>query len=156
VLLAAILRLWGLAAPSQPYWDEQYYVFDARAYLGGGIGQPIPGAPAEHIADEGTWVHPPLGKWMIALLGVGPLGIRSAVDWRLPSVLFGVVGVLVLYLLTLRLWGSVWWAGCSSGLLALDGLHIVQSRLAMLDVFLTTFILGAVLFAVLDRTREPS
>lgn len=58
IVLAAILRLWGLASPPNLYWDEQYYVSDAEVYLGGGIGQPIPGEPPVKIADEGTWVHP--------------------------------------------------------------------------------------------------
>lgn len=152
LLIAAGLRLWGLQSPRQLYWDEQYYVFDAEVYLGGGIGQPIPGAPAVKIADEGTWVHPPLGKWIIALLGVGPFGLRS-IGWRLPSAAFGIAGVGLVYLLALRLWRSVWWAGFAALLLALDGLHIVQSRIAMLDIFLTTFITAGILFLVLDRER---
>ena len=108
--------------------------------------------PAVRIADEGTWVHPPLGKWIIALLGVGPIGQRS-IGWRFPSAVFGIAGVGLLYLLALRLWRSVWWAGFAALLLALDGLHIVQSRIAMLDIFLTTFVTAAVLFLVLDRER---
>jgi dolichyl-phosphate-mannose--protein O-mannosyl transferase len=47
----------------------------------------------------------------------------------------------------------VWWAGLASLLLALDGLHVVQSRIAMLDIFLTTFITAGILFLVLDRER---
>lgn len=152
LLVAAVIRLWGLPSPPALYWDEQYYVYDAEVYLGGGIGQPIPDPPAVKIADEGTWVHPPLGKWIMALLGVGPLGLR-AIGWRLPSAVFGIAGVALLYLLALRLWGSVWWAGFVSLLLALDGLHIVQSRIAMLDIFLTTFITAGMLFLVLDRER---
>ncbi len=156
LLLAAGLRLWGLGAPGQLYGDENYYVFDAAAYLGGGTLDPI-GAdpPAVRIADEATWVHPPLGKWIIALLGIGPIGQRS-IGWRLPSAVFGIAGVALLYLLALHLWRSVWWAGFAALLLALDGLHIVQSRLAMLDIFLTTFVIAAVLFLVLDRERMES
>ena len=147
----------GSRVAPRSVWDEQYYVFDAEAYLGGGIGQPIEGAPPVKIADEGTWVHPPLGKWIIALLGVGPIGQRP-IGWRLPSAVFGIAGVALLYLLALRLWRSVWWAGLAALLLALDGLHIVQSRIAMLDIFLTTFITAAMLFLVLDRERmdEPT
>ena len=153
LLLAAGLRLWGLGAPGQLYGDENYYVFDASAYLGGAILDPI-GAepPAVRIADEATWVHPPLGKWIIALLGIGPMGQRS-IGWRLPPAVFGIAGVALIYLLALRLWRSVWWAGFAALLLALDGLHIVQSRVAMLDIFLTTFITAAVFFLVLDRER---
>ena len=152
LLVAAVIRLWGLPSPNELYWDEQYYVYDAEVYLGGGIGQPIAGAPAVKIADEGTWVHPPLGKWIMALLGVGPLGLRP-IGWRLPSALFGIVGVGLIYLLALHLWRSVWWAGLASLLMALDGLHIVQSRIAMLDIFLTTFVTAGLLFVVLDRER---
>lgn len=152
ILLAAAIRIWGIAQPTQLYWDEQYYVFDAEVYLGGGIGQPVGNPPPVKIADEGTWVHPPLGKWIIALLGVGPMGLRSF-GWRLPSVVFGIAGVGLLYFLALELWGSVWWAGLASLLLALDGLHIVQSRIAMLDIFMTTFVTAGVLLLVLDRRR---
>src|SRR5204862_12889 len=79
-----------------------------------------------------------LGKWIIAT-GVSPLGL-DPLGYRLPSVICGTVGVLLLYLLALELWGSAWWAGLAAILLSLDGLHIVQSRIAMLDVFLVTFI----------------
>ncbi len=152
LLVAAVIRLWGLPSPHSLYWDEQYYVFDAEVYLGGGIGQPVGQPPEVKIADEGTWIHPPLGKWVIALLGVGPIGLRS-IGWRLPSAAFGIGGVALLYLLAFRLWRSEWWAGLASLLLALDGLHIVQSRIAMLDIFLTTFITAGLLFLVLDRER---
>jgi dolichyl-phosphate-mannose--protein O-mannosyl transferase len=152
LVVAAVIRLWGLPFPPALYWDEQYYVFDAEVYLGGGIGQPIGHPPAVKIADEGTWVHPPLGKWIMALMGVGPFGLR-AIGWRLPSAVFGIAAVALLYVLALRLWHSVWWAGFVALLLALDGLHIVQSRIAMLDIFLTTFITAGMLFLVLDRER---
>jgi dolichyl-phosphate-mannose--protein O-mannosyl transferase len=152
VSVAAGVRLWGITSPDRFYWDEQYYVDDAEVYLGGGIAQPIEGAPSVAIANEGTWVHPPGGKWIIALLGIGPFGNRP-IGWRLPSVLFGIAGVALVYLLAFRLWRSIWWAGFAALLLALDGLHIVQSRIAMLDVFLTTFITAGILFVVLDRER---
>lgn len=155
LLVTAGFRLWNLGSPPIAYWDEQHYIYDANAYLGGGYGLDVGTPPAVRIASEGTWVHPPLGKWAIALLGVGPFGL-DPVGWRVPSVIFGVVGVLLLYLVALELWGSVWLAGFAGGLLALDGLHIVQSRLAMLDIFLTTFVTAGVLFLVLHRTRPPS
>ena len=44
VVLASGIRLWGLGQPRELYWDEHYYVFDAEAYLGGGIGQPDRGS----------------------------------------------------------------------------------------------------------------
>ena len=155
LLAAAALRLWSLPSPPSLYWDEQYYVFDAEVYLHGGFGQPVGNPPPVKIDDEGTWIHPPMGKWIIALLGVGPLGLH-AFGWRLPSALFGIAGVALLYLLALRLWGSPGWAAFAAVLLAFDGLHIVQSRLAMLDIFLSTFIIAGFLFLVLDRERLRS
>lgn len=155
LIVAAGFRLWNLGSPGIAYWDEQHYIYDANAYLGGGYGLDVGTPPAVRIASEGTWIHPPLGKWLIALLGIGPFGLEP-VGWRIPSVLFGVAGVLLLYLLALELWGSVWLAGLAGGLLALDGLHIVQSRLAMLDIFAATFITAGALFLVRHRTRGPT
>jgi dolichyl-phosphate-mannose--protein O-mannosyl transferase len=67
---------------------------------------------------------------------------------------FGVAGVLLVYLLALTLWRSPWWAGLAGLLVALDGVHIVQSRLAMLDIFVSTFITAGVLCAVLEYQRR--
>jgi dolichyl-phosphate-mannose-protein mannosyltransferase len=133
-------------------FDETYYAPDAYDYLGGGYVGGHPGDPSYRIEGEITWVHPPMGKWMIALLGEGPFGLRPF-GWRFPSALFGVAGVLVVYWLALALWGSVWWAGLAGFLVALDGLHVVQSRVAMLDVFLVTFATAGILLLVLDRAR---
>ena len=153
LLLAAGLRLWGLALPADAVLGRAVLRVRRRGVSGRRDRTADRGrSSAVKIADEGTWVHPPLGKWIIALLGVGPIGQRS-IGWRLPPAVFGIAGVALLYLLALRLWRSVWWAGFAALLLALDGLHIVQSRIAMLDIFLTTFITAAVLFLVLDRER---
>jgi dolichyl-phosphate-mannose-protein mannosyltransferase len=103
------------------------------------------------IRDDSTPEHPPLGKWLIAA-GIGPSS--KPVGWRLPSAVFGVAGVLLVYLLALTLWRAPWWAGLAGLLVALDGVHIVQSRLAMLDIFMSTFILGGVLCGVLEYQRR--
>lgn len=149
VLLAGGLRVWGLSSPPETVWDENYYVPDAYDYLGGGYIGGHPDDPSYKLTGEITWIHPPMGKWMIAL-GEGPLGLRP-LGWRLPSAVFGTAGVLLLYALALALWGSEWWAGLAGLLLALDGLHLVQSRLGMLDIFLSTFVLAGAYLLVLDR-----
>jgi dolichyl-phosphate-mannose-protein mannosyltransferase len=151
VSLAAGIRLWQLSSPAQTIWDEGYYAFDASAYIGGGIDATMAPKAPDANPNERSWMHPPLGKWLIAL-GIGPLGM-SSLGSRLPAAVFGTLGVLLLYLLGLELWGSPWWAGMAALLLALDGLHIVQSRIAMLDVFVTTFLTGGILFLVRDRKR---
>jgi dolichyl-phosphate-mannose--protein O-mannosyl transferase len=90
-------------------------------------------------------------NWMIAMgedvLGGTPLGSR------LPSAIFGVAGVLLLFLLGMELWDSVGWSALAAFLLAADGLHIVQSGIAMLDVFLTTFVTAGASFLVRDLRR---
>ena len=44
-------------------------------------------------------------------------------------------------------------AAVAAGLLAIDLLALVQSRVAMLDAFIALFVIGAVLAIVLDRDR---
>ena len=89
---------------------------------------------------------------MIALLGVGPWGL-DPFGWRLPSALFGIAGVTILYLLALELWDSVWWAGLLRYRFYLKRPSSCQSRIAMLDIFLTTFLTAGFLFLVKDRKR---
>jgi dolichyl-phosphate-mannose--protein O-mannosyl transferase len=79
-------------------------------------------------------VHPEVGKWMIAAgqwaFGMDPFG------WRVAAAFFGALTVLVLARLVRRLTGSTL-LGCLAGLLlTFDGLHLVMSRTALLDVFL--------------------
>lgn len=154
-LFAAGLRLWNVSSPRATYWDEGYYALDAYAYLGGVPPLSDP-PPVPTIEGEVSWKHPPLGKWLIAA-GEGALN-DSVFGTRLPSALFGVAGVLFVYLLALELWGSVGWAALAGFLLATDGLHIVQSRIAMLDIFLTTFVTAGAYFLVrdLNRPRGPA
>jgi dolichyl-phosphate-mannose-protein mannosyltransferase len=147
VALAAGLRTWNLTFPAQTIADEGYYASDAENYLGGGVDYVRP--PFETIPEDGTWMHPPLGKELIAL-GVGPLGDRP-VGWRLPSAVAGTAGVWLVYVLAMRLWRSRGWAALAASLVALDGLHIVMSRLAMLDIFLAAFVTAGFLFV--ERAR---
>jgi dolichyl-phosphate-mannose--protein O-mannosyl transferase len=141
-LIALALRLAGVAHPDEIVFDEVYYAQDACWYLYA--------SPARcGVEIETSRSHPPLGKWLIAggirLFGYHPLG------WRIPSVLAGTLTVLLLYLLARRLLRSTMAASLAAGLLALDHLHFVHSRVAMLDIFLTLFIVAAMLCLVRDR-----
>jgi dolichyl-phosphate-mannose--protein O-mannosyl transferase len=97
-------------------------------------------------------VHPPLGKWLIGL-GIRGLG-DDPVGWRSASVVFGALVVVLTYVLALRLFESVAWASLASALVATDGLQIVQSRVAMLEIFLSGFVLAGVLFAFTYTERS--
>lgn len=92
-----------------------------------------------------------MGKWLIAI-GIKIFGFEPF-GWRVSSAVFGTLLVLVAYLLARRLFRSRWAAGVAGLLTATDFLLIVQSRVAMLDIFLAFFILLGFLFLAFDRER---
>jgi len=140
--VAAALRLYSLGSPEALVFDEVYYAQDACWYLG--WGEQVCG-----VAGEASFVHPPLGKWLIALgilvFGYEPFG------WRIMPALAGIATVGLTYALARRLTGSTLAAVVAGGILALDPLSIVQSRVGMLDILATCAGVAAVLFAVFDR-----
>lgn len=157
---AFALRFYRLAVPAKTAFDEVYYSCDAQLLLRFGYEH-------AHMKDNvcivdattpgpGFVVHPPLGKWLIALgeaaFGYSPNGgTRAAFGWRIAACVFGALSVLVLCRLGRRLFRSTL-LGCLAGaLLTLDGLHFVQSRMAMLDIFLMFFVLAAAACLVADR-----
>ncbi|MEH3089124.1 MAG: phospholipid carrier-dependent glycosyltransferase [Microbacterium arborescens] len=161
-LLAAILRMWNLGHPHAVVFDETYYVKDAWSQWVLGYAATWPdGADERFLAGEtdiftttGSFVvHPPLGKYLIAL-PMALFGADSTFAWRLATALAGTACVLVLYLVARSLTRSIVFASFASGLLAIDGLGIVMSRVALLDIFLTLFTLLAFWFVVLDRRRH--
>ncbi|MFN2389369.1 MAG: phospholipid carrier-dependent glycosyltransferase [Actinomycetota bacterium] len=143
-VVGGILRLLRLGTPGSLMFDEVYYAKDACWYVKAA-------ATVCGIADEQTRVHPPLGKWLLAI------GVRlfdyDAFGWRIMAVVAGTITIALLYLLARKLLGSTLGATIASGLLAVDLLHFVQSRVAMLDIFVPLFGVAAVLFAVYDRDR---
>jgi dolichyl-phosphate-mannose-protein mannosyltransferase len=142
VAFAGLFRLIGLTVPGELVFDERFYAQDACWYLYHSE------AKCEHRAEVSN-EHPPLGKWMIVagitLLGYRPLG------WRAAPWIMGTLSVALLYLLARRLLRSTAGAAIAAGLLAVDFLHFVHSRLAMLDIFVTTSGLAAFLFCLYDR-----
>jgi dolichyl-phosphate-mannose-protein mannosyltransferase len=140
--LACCMRGYRLTRPPFIYSDELFYAREACNYV---YRSPSTcGIPLDAVS-----AHPPMGKWLISLgiraLGWEPLG------WRIASVIAGALTVGLLYLLARRLLQSTTAATFAAGLLAIDFLHLVQSRIAMLDVFLTMFVVAAFTFVVIDR-----
>ncbi|MCR2762358.1 phospholipid carrier-dependent glycosyltransferase [Microbacterium sp. zg.B48] len=161
-LLAGILRLWNLGHPHALVFDETYYVKDAWAQWVLGYAAKWPdGANAAFVAGEtdgfssqGSFVvHPPLGKFLIGV-GMAIFGADSSFGWRITTAVFGTATVLLLYLVAKTLTGSVAFATVASYLMAIDGLAIVLSRIALLDIFLTFFVLLAFWFVLLDRREH--
>lgn len=160
-LLAAALRLVNLAHPHQIMFDETYYVKDSwslwnfgyEAKWGDGADTQLLTGDDSAMQTAGSFVvHPPLGKWIIAL-GMAATSPDSSFGWRVTTAILGALTVLLVYLVALQLTRSRPVAFIAGGLLAIDGLGIVMSRIALLDGILTFFILLGVLFVLRDRQR---
>ncbi|MDL9980664.1 dolichyl-phosphate-mannose--protein mannosyltransferase [Microbacterium sp. ASV49] len=158
-VLAGILRFWNLAQPHALVFDETYYVKDAWSQWILGYPSTWPNNADRDFAAGHTdiftktgsfVVHPPLGKYLIGL-GMWIFGAESSFAWRVAVAFVGTMTVLVLYFVAREMTGSTRFATVAGLLMAIDGLAIVMSRVSILDIFLTFFILLAVWFILLDR-----
>ncbi|MEZ3159551.1 glycosyltransferase family 39 protein [Microbacterium sp. BWT-B31] len=158
-LVAGILRVANLANPHAVIFDETYYVKDAWSqWLLGfpskwpdGADQSFLNGDTEIFTGEGSFVvHPPLGKFFIGA-GMALFGADSTFGWRIAVCVFGTATVLVLYHLAKSLTGSIAFATVASGLMAVDGMAIAMSRVAILDGISALFVVLTFWFVVLDR-----
>jgi dolichyl-phosphate-mannose-protein mannosyltransferase len=152
--IAGILRFANLGYPEQRVFDEYYYSKSACIFLGYSNERCDINSDDERYwrgerNDTGAWVHPPLGKWMIAA-GEAAFGTDSF-GWRVAAAATGTATVVVLALIVQLLFASPIWTFTGGLLLAVESLHFVHSRMAMLDVFVAFWILLPFLFLLLDR-----
>ncbi len=129
LLTAAAFRLPGLFYPSEEYFDEVYHAKTAKQYL---EGQP----PTE-------WVHPPTAKLLIAV-GVWAFGYEPWA-WRLAPAIAGTLLAPIFYLFARRVLPTERAALLASVLLLADGVYLVQSRIAMTNIFAVLFQVSAAL-----------
>ena len=134
-LISFVLRIFNLGTPKGFVFDEVYYVDGARDLLKYGVE--VDGAKPEFI------VHPPVGKWLIAS-GIKLFG-DNEFGWRIASAVIGTLLILVFARLIHVLFYSPLLTALGAGLMSLDGLLLVHSRTALLDLFLTFFTLVGVL-----------
>jgi dolichyl-phosphate-mannose-protein mannosyltransferase len=145
-LLAGVTRFAGLSEPDRKVFDEVYYASDGCWYAGIGYEE------CDLDADvERSWVHPPLGKQLIAL-GIDAFGNRP-LGWRAAGAAAGTATVALVGILGFLLFGSALWAGLSALLASTEHLLFVQSRIAMLDIFLALFVVLGFTLLVADRRR---
>jgi len=126
-----------IAAAAIRQW---YYVNAARNILGlpqsiGGEGKP-PYPDALHGLDPNK-EHPPLAKLIIAL-SMWLVG-NNGYGFRLPSVIFGTLTILVFYLLLKRISHDKLFSLIAAFLFSFDNLVFVHSRIATLDIFVLFF-----------------
>jgi dolichyl-phosphate-mannose-protein mannosyltransferase len=144
--LAGVLRGYRLGNPPEKVFDEVYYASDGCLYSGENYRK----CGLESDVER-SWVHPPLGKTIIGW-GIDTFGNRP-VGWRVAAAVAGTLTVAFVGALAFLLTGSAVWAGTAALLIATENLHFVQSRIAMLDVFLAMFVVLGFLLLVADRKR---
>ena len=130
-LASFVLRLFNLSSPNGFIFDELYYVDGAQDFLNFGVE--VTGASPEFI------VHPPVGKWLIAS-GIAIFG-DNEFGWRFATAIFGTLLILLFARLVHVLFYSPVLTALAAGLMSSDGLLLVHSRTALLDLFLTFFTL---------------
>lgn len=152
--IAAALRFANLSSPMVRVFDEFYYSKAGCVLVGGTDKQCdiVSGDEkywVENKWDVGSWVHPPLGKWMIGLgekfVGFDPFG------WRVASATVGTLSCVLIAVTAQLLWGSPLWTFVAGLLLSVEDLNLVLSRTALLDIFLVFWVVVGFLCLVLDK-----
>ena len=136
-LIGLALRLWNLDSPKGKIFDEIYYATNAESLLQKGVEIDSESGLAQFI------VHPPSGKWLIAS-GIKFFG-NNEFGWRFAAAIVGSISIILMYFTAKKLFNNKLLSVFAASLISLDGLHLVHSRIALLDIFLLFFIQIAVL-----------
>lgn len=162
VVVALGLYLPRLSSPEKYVFDELIFAYTAGEYVEGNadayrwdhpcsVTQSDAGCVAVNPDAEDNvgrigkyqWAHPPLGKYFIAV-GILLFGDDSF-GWRIPSVIAGAIGIFLAFRLGFVLTGRRAVGLLTAGLLLLDGLYFVYSRMGLIDIYLAVIMLGAML-----------
>lgn len=143
LVLASFLRLWKLdQVPVSLFGDELDVGYHAYSILKTGKDYTGNFMPL-HFHSLAEW-RTPLFLYAsvpgVALFGITPLGVRLA-----PAV-FGILGVVIFYLLVRELTENQLVALISSFVMAISPWHIQYSRAAFEVTMLLLFLMGAVYF----------
>ncbi|HJZ78046.1 MAG TPA: glycosyltransferase family 39 protein [Vicinamibacterales bacterium] len=162
VACACLLYLPALAtAPAYIGGDEARFATTAWSIAttgrdGFGNRMPLFFHLSDTAADAvGTrWYQPLLFYLVAATVRIGPFGEQSL---RLPTVLIGVVDVVLIYAVARWLFGSALWAATAATLLMLTPAHLIFSRQALDYICPLPFVLGWLwcLLMALGGDRTP-
>ena len=142
-VVALAFRLWHLSTPKGFVFDEVYYAQNANSLLHHGVELDPKSAAAQFI------VHPPIGKWIIAA-GIKIFGYHEF-GWRFMGALVGACSIVMVFYVARRLFTNYFLALAAGILTAADGLNLVMSRTALLDIFLMFFTLLTFLFLLRNQ-----
>ncbi len=152
--IAGAVRFARLSSPDTRVFDEFYYSKAGCVLVGGTNKQCAVVSSDEHYWrktkwDVGSWVHPPLGKWMIGLgekvFGFDPFG------WRFSAAAIGTLTAVLVALTAQLLWARPIWTFVAGMLLGTENLSVVLSRTGLLDVFLAFWVVAGFLCLALDK-----
>src|ERR1700729_1823321 len=129
-------------------FDEAYYVNAARVIVG--IHPPQGDHySASPLGTDPNAEHPQGAKLIVAaaieLFGDGPFA------WRLPSLIFGSLALLGMFVLVRSAGGGRWSALGAATLMATDNLLLVHGRIFTLDIYVVTMMIWGVAFYLQDR-----
>ena len=143
--LAAFTRFWGIGTPVGKQFDEVYYATEAQELLRYGY---------ENNPGFMFIVHPSVGKWAIALSSA--VFGNNETGWRVAPAVAGTLSVLLMVRIARRMFRSNLLGAIAGLLLTMDGVSLVQSRVALLDIFLQLFVLAGFGALVVDRDQFRS
>ena len=147
IVIAAGVHFWNLGQPAEVVFDEVHYGKSVSAYF-----------TREFFVDG----HPPLSKLMIASAAwafgfhpgfdfdhIGePYDAQKLFALRFLVALFGVIFVAVVYEFILALRLSRWSAFAGAFLVLFDNALLVESRFALINIFLLSFGFAALIFFI--------
>lgn len=142
--LATLTRFLNLGSPTDdgtPIFDEKHYAPQAWQMLGNHGVEDNPG--------YGLVVHPPAGKELLAI-GEAMFGY-DGLGWRFSGAVCGVILVVLVARIVRRITRSTLIGGIAGLLLIVDGVSFVIARTALLDIFLTLFVVAAFGALIVDR-----
>ena len=145
-LLATVTRFLNLGSPTDagtPVFDEKHYAPQAW--------QALHNHGVEDNPGFGLVVHPPVGKQLIAI-GEAIFGYNG-VGWRFTGAVLGVVLVALVMRIVRRISRSTLVGAIAGLLLICDGVSFVAARTALLDGFLTFFVVAAFGALIVDRDQ---
>jgi len=164
-VVGGLMRFWSLDRPHQLVFDETYYVKQGVSMLEYGVEMRVPdslkkpdelftrGTPDVFGTEGDLVVHPPVGKWIIAM-GEHLFGPTSSWGWRFSVCVLGTLSILMIGRAARRLFGSSLLGTLAAFLLAFEGHHFVQSRTGLLDLIVMFWALAAFCALLIDRDRS--